>query len=98
MRAGQNLADVRSKQSFGTAAVDGSDSLAKIRPGEDSCSGVELRAHLPNRGSVATDDKHIRPHKHYRSEEHTSELQSLTNLVCRLLLEKKNKHRATSGS
>src|SRR5437016_8618064 len=26
-----------------------------------------------------------------RSEEHTSELQSLTNLVCRLLLEKKKK-------
>src|SRR5437016_10886940 len=26
---------------------------------------------------------------HLRSEEHTSELQSLTNLVCRLLLEKK---------
>src|SRR2546430_12059401 len=30
-----------------------------------------------------------------RSEEHTSELQSQSNLVCRLLLEKKNKtHRA----
>src|SRR5262249_58626913 len=28
-----------------------------------------------------------------RSEEHTSELQSLTNLVCRLLLEKKKKIR-----
>src|SRR5438046_8023672 len=28
-----------------------------------------------------------------RSEEHTSELQSLTNLVCRLLLEKKNDDR-----
>src|SRR5262249_61881720 len=27
-----------------------------------------------------------------RSEEHTSELQSLTNLVCRLLLEKKKRH------
>src|SRR5262249_57235653 len=27
-----------------------------------------------------------------RSEEHTSELQSLTNLVCRLLLEKKKDH------
>src|SRR5258706_12064315 len=27
-----------------------------------------------------------------RSEEHTSELQSLTNLVCRLLLEKKNRN------
>src|SRR5438093_6464985 len=28
-----------------------------------------------------------------RSEEHTSELQSLTNLVCRLLLEKKNNNK-----
>src|SRR5437899_7520734 len=28
----------------------------------------------------------------FRSEEHTSELQSLRHLVCRLLLEKKNKH------
>src|SRR5437016_10173501 len=32
-----------------------------------------------------------------RSEEHTSELQSLTNLVCRLLLEKKN-YRANTQS
>src|SRR5438093_2323655 len=30
-----------------------------------------------------------------RSEEHTSELQSLTNLVCRLLLEKKKKKKQT---
>src|SRR5437016_11673994 len=30
-----------------------------------------------------------------RSEEHTSELQSLTNLVCRLLLEKKKKQNDT---
>src|SRR5438093_9835722 len=29
-----------------------------------------------------------------RSEEHTSELQSLTNLVCRLLLEKKKKEQS----
>src|SRR5258706_4749741 len=29
-------------------------------------------------------------HPHLRSEEHTSELQSLTNLVCRLLLDKKD--------
>src|SRR5258706_11857875 len=28
-----------------------------------------------------------------RSEEHTSELQSLTNIVCRLLLEKKKKNK-----
>src|SRR5262249_59996269 len=32
-----------------------------------------------------------------RSEEHTSELQSLTNLVCRLLLEKKKKRDETMG-
>src|SRR5436853_3293946 len=31
------------------------------------------------------------PYRHSRSEEHTSELQSLRHLVCRLLLEKKNK-------
>src|SRR2546430_10759957 len=30
------------------------------------------------------------PIPHARSEEHTSELQSQSNLVCRLLLEKKN--------
>src|SRR5437016_10785042 len=38
----------------------------------------------PGRGS-------LRRCRAVRSEEHTSELQSLTNLVCRLLLEKKKK-------
>src|SRR3989440_1381002 len=32
-----------------------------------------------------------------RSEEHTSELQSRSDLVCRLLLEKKKEHLAGSG-
>src|SRR2546427_2466773 len=32
-----------------------------------------------------------------RSEEHTSELQSQSNLVCRLLLEKKKKHTNSNG-
>src|SRR2546427_1867377 len=32
------------------------------------------------------------PHTLERSEEHTSELQSQSNLVCRLLLEKKKSH------
>src|SRR5215831_16711118 len=39
------------------------------------------------------DRVHVRP----RSEEHTSELQSLRHLVCRLLLEKKKKTKATSS-
>src|SRR5258705_1631389 len=34
---------------------------------------------------------------HCRSEEHTSELQSLRHLVCRLLLEKKKKQRDGTG-
>src|SRR2546421_7130883 len=33
-----------------------------------------------------------------RSEEHTSELQSRSDLVCRLLLEKKKNKKATTGS
>src|SRR5258706_9363450 len=43
---------------------------------------------------VRRDDEpggHRQHHAEHRSEEHTSELQSLTNLVCRLLLEKKKK-------
>src|SRR2546425_7307475 len=50
--------------------------------------------HLPRKG----DKVHTgilpkgRPPFDKRSEEHTSELQSLAYLVCRLLLEKKKKH------
>src|SRR5437899_8693795 len=40
----------------------------------------------PDRGTRAT---HLIVLKEIRSEEHTSELQSLRHLVCRLLLEKK---------
>src|SRR3712207_7084504 len=48
---------------------------------------------------------HVDPEKvawahelHERSEEHTSELQSRQYLVCRLLLEKKKTHTATTSS
>src|SRR5256885_4063641 len=46
----------------------------------------QLRKHLPQRRAVRPPGGH-RPQD--RSEEHTSELQSPCNLVCRLLLEKK---------
>src|SRR5256885_12669678 len=53
-------------------------------------SGTPLRAMPPSLMSrVVT--RHIRPSPAIRSEEHTSELQSPCNLVCRLLLEKKKK-------
>src|SRR5262249_61626364 len=48
---------------------------------------------VPRRGSRSIRDRPTSPagsrRQPLRSEEHTSELQSLTNLVCRLLLEKK---------
>src|SRR2546430_8847542 len=49
----------------------------------------EIRAHAPDadRG-VLVAGHHLGVSAH-RSEEHTSELQSQSNLVCRLLLEKK---------
>src|SRR6266571_5557930 len=43
------------------------------------------------RGALGAGHQHLRlSHADLRSEEHTSELQSHVNLVCRLLLEKKN--------
>src|SRR3989441_8961323 len=38
----------------------------------------------------------VPPSRAYRSEEHTSELQSLAYLVCRLLLEKKQHNESSS--
>src|SRR5574341_2594438 len=51
---------------------------------------IDARAPRPNRDVL--EPRHIRENEDLtRSEEHTSELQSPTNLVCRLLLEKKKK-------
>src|SRR2546428_6337551 len=49
-------------------------------------------AHRPKADGV--DDAKISAYA-YRSEEHTSELQSRSDLVCRLLLEKKKKNRTS---
>src|SRR5438045_6967317 len=56
-------------------------SRATARPSDSARSGVRSSFASPRTPSV--------PKK--RSEEHTSELQSLRHLVCRLLLEKKKK-------
>src|SRR5262249_56621999 len=74
-------------------------SLFEDRPEavERLCAAIEARAAV--RGLDAAlgelDRELSQPRwKGRRSEEHTSELQSLTNLVCRLLLEKKTNNRA----
>src|SRR2546430_9172623 len=41
---------------------------------------------------LSRDTIKIHPSEYHRSEEHTSELQSQSNLVCRLLLEKKKRN------
>src|SRR2546430_4438540 len=62
--------------------------------GEQGVQVAGRRAHglavdLDRRHSLAVEaDQRVE-----RSEEHTSELQSQSNLVCRLLLEKKNKQK-----
>src|SRR5262249_62293366 len=64
--------------------------LERDRPGRGT-KGAALAVHRRGRGEAqarpAGPENADRPAP--RSEEHTSELQSLTNLVCRLLLEKK---------
>src|SRR5437899_5156811 len=47
--------------------------------------------------SIITFDTQFRAHRRLRSEEHTSELQSLRHLVCRLLLEKKKQKNSPTG-
>src|SRR2546427_5044974 len=50
--------------------------------------GVQMRADTFQQGAQAACIEEVL-HQIARSEEHTSELQSQSNLVCRLLLEKK---------
>src|SRR5205085_9126839 len=65
---------------------------------------AERSAHAPLPGEVVTPDQpdaqaeRWRYRRGSRSEEHTSELQSQSNLVCRLLLEKKNLQTVTTAT
>src|SRR2546426_6044954 len=64
-----------------------------LDPGQEV---VETRGRAPNSSRVYRDGKpQPWPGLPVRSEEHTSELQSPCNLVCRLLLEKKKKDART---
>src|SRR2546425_8810977 len=63
--------------------------LERVR--DDVVAGI--RAALEPDGVLLRNDAAIRRHEG-RSEEHTSELQSLAYLVCRLLLEKKKEQEA----
>src|SRR5256885_5747221 len=55
-----------------------------------------LEARVAQQRNLVDIDRQRRALRSVRSEEHTSELQSPCNLVCRLLLEKKKKDRFSS--
>src|SRR5436190_10365373 len=61
--------------------------LALLRPGRDPRRAEPRDADDPPQREGARVPRRV----HDRSEEHTSELQSHSDLVCRLLLEKKKK-------
>src|SRR2546430_11969285 len=62
---------------------------ARVGRRRDASPKARLMKFLETYGAVAVQLQH-RKKGGARSEEHTSELQSQSNLVCRLLLEKKN--------
>src|SRR5438046_3579004 len=90
-------ADHRDLHSFPTrrsSDLAGSNDAGTLLPSASAGRFANLRA-IPtarNRWSY----RQTKSPEEIRSEEHTSELQSLTNLVCRLLLEKKKKKNQTN--
>src|SRR2546425_7705594 len=71
------------------------ESAAPVSVGDDGCP-VAVRFEAHELRHVA-DPGEAHPAMLRRSEEHTSELQSLAYLVCRLLLEKKKKKSPKPG-
>src|SRR2546430_5876989 len=65
---------------------------------ENRGDGRFREEHLETETNRNGDDEHQNQSFNIRSEEHTSELQSQSNLVCRLLLEKKKEPERISCS
>src|SRR2546425_8285755 len=72
----------------------------KSLPALERCAGLRIvqqirfRSEAQQRGHNRMARRILHHQLDQRSEEHTSELQSLAYLVCRLLLEKKKKNKA----
>src|SRR2546429_6754575 len=67
----------------------GADADLAIKLGRLGCVTDSSKLLTRKRNTVTTNGHARQPHQYWRSEEHTSELQSRLHLVCRLLLEKK---------
>src|SRR2546422_2314909 len=75
------LLATRVSAGLGAAAGDGAE------PSQPAASAATPNATKGHRGVITSPQG-----RRWRSEEHTSELQSRLHLVCRLLLEKKKHH------
>src|SRR5688500_20036638 len=87
----------RQSAAMGTKAVE-TDRASALSPSSHPPKSAQERGGLPSRArSASATRKTSEPTSsgvcRFRSEEHTSELQSPCNLVCRLLLEKKKRDR-----
>src|SRR5699024_12269726 len=74
-------------------AIDRGDKISIGQAGREPAERAQMRlreCRLVHAGLVGTDRAQRIEIGEHRSEEHTSELQSRFDLVCRLLLEKKN--------
>src|SRR2546427_5562266 len=69
---------------------------ARVALEEMAASGREMLDHMDTTRLAPAERAALRQHL-ARSEEHTSELQSQSNLVCRLLLEKKKQTNKPPG-
>src|SRR6266511_3067550 len=75
----------------GEAAEHGGDAERDLKDGNHGAGCGRAAESRPQRGQRHLDEDAQKQDAQPRSEEHTSELQSRENLVCRLLLEKKKK-------
>src|SRR6266511_5587940 len=85
----------KAERDHGGDRVEDGDGGERDRRAEAGHQGTRERRADDARDDVALAVDRVRPlpQRRRRSEEHTSELQSRENLVCRLLLEKKKKKR-----
>src|SRR5256885_6206411 len=73
----------------GRAPREAGETVLTISGASDESLGRIDPGHTSGARRAQSGGRHVHESGHARSEEHTSELQSPCNLVCRLLLEKK---------